>query len=132
MVFANKEMRVILREAANAGHAADFAGLFPAVDGAEFGETHRHVAVTVWAACEDANVMRAIHRLQEVAVNLALLHAIHKIAATAAFLGELAELVMFHERRILALAVVGEVTAGAVQIKLADVRREDLAVALLA
>ena len=86
----------------------------------------------MWAACEDANVVRAIHRLQEVAVDLALLHAIHKVAAAAAFFGEFAELVMFHERRILALAVIGEVTAGAVQIKLADVWREDLAVALLA
>ena len=132
LVFANKEMRVILREAANAGHAADFAGLFPAIDGAEFGEAHGHVAVAVWAACEDANVMRAVHRLQEIAVNLTLLHAIHQVAAAAALFGELAELVMFHQRRILALAVIGEVTAGAVQIKLADVRREDLAVALLA
>ena len=45
LVLGHEEMRVVLGEATHAGHAGDFTGLFPAVHGAEFGQTQRQVAV---------------------------------------------------------------------------------------
>ena len=54
LLFGAEEVRVVLGEAADAGHAAEFAGLFPAIDGAEFGQADRQVAVAVlarWRRC---------------------------------------------------------------------------------
>ena len=36
LIFGTEEMCVILSKAANPGEAAEFAGLFPAINGAEF------------------------------------------------------------------------------------------------
>jgi hypothetical protein len=64
-----EEMGVVLREAADARHAVELAGLFPAIDGAELGEAHGQVAVAVRLRGEDLDVMRAVHRLQQEAVD---------------------------------------------------------------
>ena len=51
-----EEVRVVLGEAADAGHAAELAGFFPAIDGAELGEAHGQVAVAALLAGEDLDV----------------------------------------------------------------------------
>jgi hypothetical protein len=43
-----EEVRIVLGEAADAGHAVQFARLLPAVHRAELGQTHRQVAVEYW------------------------------------------------------------------------------------
>jgi hypothetical protein len=45
-----EEMGVVLREAADAGHAVELAALLPAIHGAELGEAHGQVAVAA-AGC---------------------------------------------------------------------------------
>ena len=45
-----EEMGVVLGEAADARHAVEFAGLFPAINGAELREAHRQVAIASAAA----------------------------------------------------------------------------------
>ena len=69
-------MGIVLGEAANAGHATEFAGLFPAVNRAEFREAHGQVAVGVMIAREDLDVVRAVHRLEQVAFEVALLESV--------------------------------------------------------
>jgi hypothetical protein len=59
---------VVLGEAADAGHAVEFARLLPAVDGAEFRKSDREVPVAVRLGGEDLDVMGAVHRLQHEAV----------------------------------------------------------------
>ena len=152
-------MGVVLREATDARHAVELAGLLPAVNGAELGETHREIAITVRLRREDLDVMRAVHRLQHEAVEeLGRIHdtvlADHFLAdagvelvgelrgngfearsefgAAAAFGGHLGESVGLGERGELRLLIVGEVARGFVEREFADVRREDLRVALFA
>ena len=59
-----EEMGVVLGKAADAGHAAEFTGLFPAIDRAEFCEADGEVAVGMMVAREDLDVVRAVHRLE--------------------------------------------------------------------
>ena len=47
LLLGAEQVGVVLGEAAHAGHAAEFAGLLPAVDGAELGQPHGQVAVAV-------------------------------------------------------------------------------------
>ena len=124
-------MGVVLGEAADAGHAAEFAGLFPAIDGAELGEAHGQVAVGVVVAREDLDVVRAVHRLEQVAFVAAVRQAVDEGGAGGVLVGEFFQHVALGDGRILAFLVVGEVAGGPVEIELADVRGEDLRVALL-
>ena len=61
-----EEMGVVLSEAADAEHAVEFARLLVAIDGAELGEPHRQVAVTPRLRFVNLNVVRAVHRLEQV------------------------------------------------------------------
>ena len=45
LVLGHEEVRVVLGEATHAGHARDFARLFPAVHRAEFGQAQRQITV---------------------------------------------------------------------------------------
>ena len=65
-------MGVVLCKAADAGHTAEFAGLFPAVNGAELRQSNREVAVGMMIARVDLDVMRAVHRLEQVALKGAI------------------------------------------------------------
>ena len=65
LLLGAEEVGVVLGEAADAGHAVELAGLFPAVDGAELGEAHGQIAVAVRLRGEDLDVVRAVHRLQQ-------------------------------------------------------------------
>ena len=55
---------------------------------------------------------------------------IAEFAAGATFVGEFLQSVALNDRRVLAILIIGEMAGGAVEIELADVRREDLGVAL--
>ena len=81
-------------------------------------------------AGKDADVVRAVHRLEHVALDGAFGHARGQLGAAAAFVGQFFQVVALDQRRVLAVGVVREVPRGAVQVQLADVRGEHLAVAL--
>jgi hypothetical protein len=71
LVLGAEQVRIVLGEAAHAGHAVELAGLLPAVHGAELGEAHGHVAVAVRRAGEDLGVVRAVHGLEHEALDRA-------------------------------------------------------------
>ena len=109
LLFGAEEVGIVLREAADAGHADELARLLEAVDGAELGQPHRQVAVAPRLRLVDHDVVRAVHRLEQ--VPLAVLE---------------------FDRRELAVAVVREMARDLVQLDAADVRRIDRFVAALA
>ena len=45
LILGAEEVGIVLRESTHAGHSVEFAGLFPAVNGAKFSKPHREVAV---------------------------------------------------------------------------------------
>src|SRR6185503_8890270 len=110
----------------------ELAGLLPAVDGAELGEADGHVAVGVGLGVEDLDVVGAVHGLEEVALDLALLELVGELGARAPLGDEGLQALALDDRWVLRVLVVGEVAAGAVEVELADVWGEDLEVALLA
>ena len=126
-----EQMGVVLGEAADAGHAAEFAGLLPAIDGAELRESHREIAIGMRVARIDPDVMRAIHRLEQVALVGAIGKAVDQGGAGGVLIGELFQDIALGDGGVLAFLIVGEMAGGAVEVELADVRREDLRVALL-
>ncbi len=123
-------MRVVLGEGPDAGHAAEFARLLPAIDRAEFGQADGQIAVGMFLAGKNLDVMRTIHRLEQVAVDLARIELVGKLAATAPFLRQQIKGFALHDGRILGILVVGKMAARAVEPELADVGCEDLAVTL--
>ncbi len=70
LLVGAEEVGVVLREAADAGHAVELARLLVAIDGAELGQPHRQVAVAPRLALVDLHVVRAVHRLEQVALLL--------------------------------------------------------------
>ena len=65
-----EEVRIVLGQPADAEHAVQFARLLVAVDGAEFCQPHRQLAVTPRLRFVDFDVVRAVHRLEQVALLL--------------------------------------------------------------
>ncbi len=65
-------MRVILGEAAHARQPAQLAALLEAIDIAELRQSQRQVAVTAHLRFINHDMMRAVHRLQQIAFLLAL------------------------------------------------------------
>ncbi len=94
-------MGVVLGESAYAGHAVELTGLFPAVDGAEFGESYGKVTIGVWLGVENLDVHGAVHRLEEVAFDFAFFHAVGEVGAGAAFGDEFCEAVAVDDWRVL-------------------------------
>ena len=121
-----EKVSIILSEGANPGHAAEFSRLLPAIHRAEFREAHRQVAVAFRALGENPDVMRTIHRLEQVAVELPALEPGGQIRAGTLFIRKFLKLIALRYGRKLAFLVVGEMPAGAIQIELADVRSKDL------
>src|ERR1017187_4142087 len=62
LVRGAEDVRVVLREAADAEESVEHAGAFVAVDGAELAEAHRQVAIAALAVGIDQDVERAVHR----------------------------------------------------------------------
>ena len=130
LVVGAEQVGVILGEAAHAGHAAQFAGFLPAVDGAKLREAHRQVPVAVVVAGEDLDVVRAIHRLEQEALDVALLELVAQFRTAASFVGEPSGLPL-QQGWELDSSIVREVSGGPVEVELADVGREDLLVPCL-
>ena len=107
LVVGGVEVGVVLREAAHTGEAVKLAGLLVAVDRAELGEAHGQVAVRPGLARVHLVVVRAVHRLEQVRIVLALQR----------------------HRRVLAVGVVRVVAGRFVEVEVADVGRDDLVVA---
>ena len=61
----DEQMGIILREAAHAGHAVQFAGLLVAIDGAELGQADGQIAIAARLRLVNVDVMRAVHRLEQ-------------------------------------------------------------------
>jgi hypothetical protein len=76
--------------------------------------------------------VRAVHRLEEIAVDVALFHQVGELGAAAVFLRQLLIKLAVDERRELAFAIVGIVAGGFVEAESADVRGEDLLIPLAA
>ena len=131
LVFRAKEVAVVLREATDAGHAVEFTGLLPAVDRTELGKANWKVAVGMRLRGENTDVVGAVHRLQQEALNGTVFEPVGQLTATAAFLREKLHRLALDERRELGVLIIGEVAGGPVEVKVADVRREDLLVARL-
>ena len=93
-------------------------------------QSDREVAVASLLRIKDLDVMRTVHWLEQVAFDLAVLHFIGQLAATASFLGQLAQVVPVDQRGILALLVIRKVAACFVEIQFSDVRSEYLIVPL--
>ncbi len=78
LFFGAEEMRIILRETTHAGQPVQLTALLPAIHRAEFGEAHGQVAIAARLAVVNLDVMRAVHRLQQEAVEQLLIrqHAV--------------------------------------------------------
>ena len=100
-----ENVRVVLREAAHAQQAVQHARALVAIDGAEFGQAHRKLAIAAQARFVNQDVAGAIHRLELVVGLFDLDRAEH----------------------ILAIKI--GVAAGLPQIQAHDVRRKDQVVA---
>ena len=68
LVFGAEQVRVVLGEAAHAGHAVQLARLLEAIDGAELRQPHRQVAIAARPALVDHDVVRTVHRLEQILV----------------------------------------------------------------
>ena len=123
-------MRVVLREPTHASQSTDFARLLPAIDRSKFTQSHRQISIRMRFAGIDADVMWAVHRLQQIALDFALFHAVCKFATCATLLRKFAHLVLINNRWILTLAIKRKVTACFIQLEFSDMRREDLLISL--
>ena len=66
LVGATEDVGIVLGEGADAGEAVEFAALFVAIDGAEFGDAKGKVFVGVGLVFEDHAVVGAVHGFEEV------------------------------------------------------------------
>ena len=125
-----EQVGVVLGEPAHPGHAAEFAGLLPAIDGAELGQPNRKVAVRMVVAGEDPDVVRAVHRLEQVALVGSVRQTVDQGGATRVLVGEFFQHVAFGDGRVLAFLIVREMAGRAVEVEFADVRSEHLRISL--
>ena len=102
LLVGAEDVGVVLREAADPRHAAEFARLLVAVDRAKLGQPQRQVLVAVRPGLVDHRVVGAVHRLEQVLLVIA-----------------------HHDRLELAVGVVGIVAGDLVEVDLADVGRVD-------
>ena len=68
LLLGAEDVGVVLGEAADAGHAVQFARLLEAIHRAELGQPQRQVAVAPRLRLVDRHVVRAVHRPQQVAL----------------------------------------------------------------
>jgi hypothetical protein len=66
LLRGDEQVGVVLGEAAHPGHAGQLPAFLKTVDGAELREAHRQVAVAARLGLVDLDVMRAVHRLEQV------------------------------------------------------------------
>ena len=85
-------MGVVLREAAHPQHSRQFAALFIAVHRPELGVTNGQIAVGAHIAGIDHDVVRAVHRLEN--IRFAVLLALHQREHFAVVVGKVARLLV--------------------------------------
>ena len=84
----------------------------------------------MWLAVKDFDMVRAVHRFEQIALDLNIAQTIGQIATAAPFAGEQFEAVAFDNGRVLAVSIIRKMATGFVKTELADVRRKDLKIAL--
>ena len=101
----DEEVRVVLREVADAEQAVELAGFLMAMDEAEFAEAQRQVAVAALLRLVNEHAARAVHRLDGVvfAINLREVHVVLVVCPVA---GRLPELTVQNHRRLDLLVAV--------------------------
>ena len=95
LIGSAKLMGVVLRQAADAQHAVQLSRLFVPVHRSELGQPYRQVAIAPLLRLINLDVMRAVHRLQEIPLLVRLpvtqsgdflvLRALHGIVGNVAF-----------------------------------------------
>src|SRR5258706_5114503 len=123
-------MCIILRNPAHARHPAEFPGFSRAVDVSKLRKPNRQIAIAMLVTGVDANVMRAVHRLEKVAVDVPLLHPAGQLGAAAVFLGEHIVKLAIDDRRKLALAIIRKMPARLVKLEPPNMRRKHLLISL--
>ena len=108
LVRRAKEMGIILAKAPHASHSAEFPRLLVAIDHPELGEANRQIAVTARLGGVNLNVVRTIHRLEQI------------LLVAFAFDG-----------RILAVLIVRKMAGDLVELHMPDVRRENRGITAL-
>ena len=63
LIGSAEDVRIVLRETADAEEAVEDAGALVPIDGAELADAQRKVAVRVDLRLKDLDVARAVHRL---------------------------------------------------------------------
>ena len=109
LVGADKQVGVVLSETAHSGQSVELARLLVAVDRSELGQTDRQLLVRTGLRTVDLAVVRAVHRLEQVLLTLD--RGVDRLEGV--------------------LAVLGIVARGDVELLVADVRGDDLLVAVL-
>ena len=108
LVLAAVDVRVVLRELADAGQAAERTGRFVAVEDVLRVEAHRQVAIALLLEAVVEVVRRAVHRLQREVVRvfvtrglrLAVLDEEHVLLVLAPVAADLPQALVVEERRL--------------------------------
>ena len=131
LFFSAETVPVILGESTNSGQAANFTRLFPSIHRPKFRKPYWQITIGAWFTGVDLNVVRAVHRLQEEAINFSRFQTFGEIRTIAAALGQIAHQFVIQDWRELTLTVVREMSRCAVQVKFANMRSKDLSISLL-
>ena len=95
-----EDVRVVLSKAAHAQQAMHGAGALIAVNGAEFAQAHRQIAITVLAIAIDQDVAGAVHRLELVLGVVQLHRSEHVFRIEIGVAGGLPEIAAHDVRRV--------------------------------
>ena len=94
-----EDVRVVLRKAAHAQQAVHHARALVAIDGAEFAEPHRQIAIRLQRIFVDQDVARAIHRLEAI-FGVVELHGVEHVLRVVALVARgVEQLAARHVRR---------------------------------
>ena len=123
-------MGIILSETPHPRQTSQFSRLLPAVDRSELSQTHRKIPVGAMLARKNLYVMRAIHWLEQKALNFTRGDKIQQFRARNAIISELLHGIALDDGRKLAVLVIWEVARRTIEFELPDVGGEDLKVTL--
>ena len=101
-------MRVILAEATHASHSAQLARLLIAIDHPKLRQPNRQIAVTPRLRGINLDVMRAIHRLEQILL-----------------------IALAFDRRVLTVFIIRKMARNFIQLDMPNVRRKDRCISSL-
>ena len=99
LIRRDEEMRIVLREVADAEQAVELARLLMAMDEAELAEAQRQIAVAVLRGVVDEHAARAVHRLDGVVFTVDL-REVHVLFVVIPVAGRLPKLAVQDDRRL--------------------------------